>query len=249
MTDRYRTPTRRAGPELVIRKLRHFAPLTSADENLIQALDDWRHDPPGVELVRATSQAPPRLLIAGWAARVRWLTDGRRQILGFVLPGDGVALCRRPHPMSLCAMVALTPVQTLDAAALMQAVAIGPNDAPLSVALHVGAALDEQALMDQVVRMGRMTAYERIAHLISELRLRMLMVGLGAGEQYPFPLTQEMLADATGLSIVHVNRTLQQIRRERLIDLHTGRLLVRDPQMLAAVCDFKPPSAGAWKPK
>lgn len=238
MTDRYRAPRRRAGAELVIKRLAKFAALKASDVALLNRLDDWRHDPPGVELVRETVLSDPRLLVAGWAARMRWLADGRRQILSFILPGDGLGLCRRPHPIGACTVVALTPVQTLGATPLMRAV-ISHDEGPLSTALHTAAAMDEQALMDQVVRMGRMTAYERVAHLICELRHRMTAIDLGADEQYPFPLTQEMLADATGLSIVHMNRTLQQLRRDEIIDLHAGRLTILDVQDLEDAAGFQ----------
>lgn len=241
MTSRYRFPARRAAPTAVIRRLSQFAHLSFADQELLAGLDDWRHDPAGAELLRRHGPAQPRALIAGWAAEVRWMRDGRRQILDFVLPGDVFCLNRHFGAPIPCAVVALTPVQTLDATPLLRAMADEVGHEALAAACHIGAMLDEYALADQAVRLGRMTAFERIAHLICELRARMLRAGLGHEDQYPFPLTQEMLADAVGLSVVHVNRVLQQMRRDQLIVLHAGRLTIRDPDALAQLAEYEAP--------
>lgn len=248
MTARYRAPSRRAGPQAVVARLRRHGAIGAIEEALIGSLEDWRPDPPGVELIRDARSATPRLLLSGWAAKVRWLSDGRRQIVSFVLPGDGLALHQRPHPLGLCPVVALTPVQTVDAAPLLRATAQLPATAPLRQALDAAAGLEEVWLLDQVIRLGRLAAYERMAHLIMELRWRLTAVELGVGDQFPFPLTQETLADALGLSIVHVNRTLQQMRREKLIELQNGRLRVLDPVAMAQLCDFREPQPQTWLP-
>lgn len=241
-----RTPLRRAGPEPVLSRYGALAKLEPAEEQLLTGLDDWRWEPAGSELVRDQTLLSPRVLVSGWAARVRWLEDGRRQIINLILPGDGIGLCRRPQPLALCPVLALTPIQTLDAAPIMRAVEAGPAYQRLSHAVNLAAALEEAWLMDQVVRLGRLTAYERLAHLILEIRARLNVVGPEADGRMPFPLTQEILADATGLSMVHVNRTLQQLRREKLIELGQGRLKILDLQTLIDVSDFREPQPQAW---
>jgi CRP-like cAMP-binding protein len=70
---------------------------------------------------------------------------------------------------------------------------------------------------DHIVRLGRLTAYERVAHLVLDIRDRLALVGLAAPDSFPPPLTQETLADVLGLSSVHVNRMLQQLRRDGLV--------------------------------
>lgn len=241
-----RSPIGRTGSETVLARLKRFAPLCTSDEALLRGLNDWRRDPVNVELVREMATTPPRFLVSGWAARVRWLMDGRRQIIGFVVPGDGLGLCRRPQPMAMCAVVALTPVQTLDAMPVMRAIAGRPDTDPLSLAINIAAAMDEAWLMDQVVRLGRLTAHERISHLILELHFRLSAIGQATATHFSFPLTQEQLADASGLSIVHVNRTLQQLRREKLIELSHGRMTLLEPQALADIADFRQPQPSGW---
>ncbi|HEX8470848.1 MAG TPA: Crp/Fnr family transcriptional regulator [Brevundimonas sp.] len=241
-----RSPLRRAGPAPVIARFNALAKLNANEANVLARLDDWRWDPPGSELVRDRTAWLPRVLVSGWAARVRWLDDGRRQIIGLILPGDGIGLCRRPQPLDLCPLLALTPVQTLDASPIMRAVQDETDYARLSHAVNIAAALDEAWLMEQVVRLGRLTAYERVAHLILEVRARLRVLGPEVDGKIPFPLTQEILADVTGLSLMHVNRTLQQLRREKLIELGQGRLKIIDVQALMDLSGFREPRPDAW---
>ena len=210
-------------------------------------LKDWRWEPAGMELVRETHPLNPRVLVSGWAARVRNLEDGRRQIIGLILPGEGIGICRRPQPLALCPVIALTPIQTLDARPLVTAIADPVTHGALSAAVDVAGAMDEAWLMDQIVRLGRLTAYERLAHLIMELHSRLRALGMETEGSLPFPLTQEMLADATGLSMVHVNRTLQQLRRDKLIEVGQGKLKVHDLEALRDIADFREPRPNSWE--
>ena len=241
-----RSPLRRAGPKLVIARMRALASLSAQEEAVIAGLGDWRWEPAGIELARAIQPLNPRVLVSGSAARVRELQDGRRQIIGLVLPGDGIGLSRRPSPIAQCPVVALTPIQTLDATPVVLAIADRAAYPGLSAAVDVASALDEAWLVDQVVRLGRLTAYERLAHLILEIRSRLTALDMDAEGRLPFPLTQEMLADATGLSMVHVNRTLQQLRRNKLVEIGHGRLRVLDAAALRDIADFHEPDPKAW---
>ena len=242
-----RQPIERAGPEPVIARLTRLAPLTAPDIALLRRLDDWRHDPPDAQLIRQGQRTSPRFLVSGWAARIRLLADGRRQIIGFVLPGDGLGFCRRPQPMATCAVVALTPVQTLDAGPVIEGLASPPDRATLARAIDIAAGMDEAWLMDQIVRLGRLTAYERLSHLILELRCRLAAVGhTDDADSLSFPPTQEDLGDATGLSMVHVNRTLRQLREDGMIGLRNGRLTIHNAPALAAISGFRPPRPSEW---
>lgn len=191
---------------------------------------------------QATSR--PRFIIQGWAARVRWLADGRRQIFGFLLPGDAVGVCLRPSRVA-STIVALTPVQSLDASAVQQVIS-GDDDCwdSLRDAIHLRCELEEMRLLNQILRLGRQTAYERICHLLLELRERLAAVGIGEEACFPLPLTQEVLADATGLSVVHVNRILKQLRSERLIDLQAGQVRLLQPDAMETIADYQRPVLG-----
>ena len=103
-----------------------------------------------------------------------------------------------------------------------------------------GTLVDEAVLRQWVVNVGRREAYARIAHILCELHARMQAVGLVTEDQLALPLTQDELADATGLTPVHVNRTLQRLRGDNLIEIGSGRLNVLDLGKLKKAGGFDP---------
>jgi CRP-like cAMP-binding protein len=178
--------------------------------------------------------ARPLLLLSGWAARVRHFPDGRRQVAHLLVPGDFVALAGHRDAVAPATVVAMTQV----------AVAPTPRhdeaDADLLELYARSAALEQALLLRQVARVGRLDAYDRLADLFLELRDRLDPPGMAGRDSFHVPLTQEVLADALGLTSVHLNRTLQLMRREGAIDM-TGslvRLLAAD--RLAAQVDHEP---------
>jgi CRP-like cAMP-binding protein len=228
----------------ILNRMRTLGPVCPEIVALIQGLRDAQALKAGAELISERDLAnKPRFLISGWAARVRWLPDGRRQIVSLVLPGEALGLCLRPSPLALCTTVALTTVQVFDAAPVQRAVLDpDPRWSGLRDLIHISASLDEAYLLNNIVRLGRQTAYERMCHLLLEIHERLAMAGVGEGDSFPMPLIQEMLADATGLSIVHANRTLQHLRREHLLDLHGGRARLLDRAALDAIADYRRPA-------
>jgi len=146
------------------------------------------------------------LVLDGWAARVRQLADGRRQIMNFILPGDLIGLCDYDYPVASSTIVAITAVTVCAAPDR----SVSPS---LERAYAISRATDEAHLMAQITRLGRLNAHERIADLLLELLERLSVVGLAAGGCFQMPLTQEVVADALGLTSVHVNRMLQLARR------------------------------------
>jgi CRP-like cAMP-binding protein len=226
-----------------LRRHRGMAPVGPEMESLIGALADVQVMKAGAELLgERDAQGKPRYLLSGWAARVRWMPDGRRQIFGFVLPGESIGICLRPRPITTSITISLTTVQVVDASPVQQAIDGGdPVWDGLREAVHLAASFEEAFLLNQILRLGQQTAYERMCHLLLELRERLQMAGIGDGTKFPMPLTQEVLADATGLSIVHVNRILQQLRRERLLDLHGGQARLLDLPAMEIIADYRRP--------
>jgi CRP-like cAMP-binding protein len=226
---------------LVLGRLRSLHPLDRDAEALIAGLTDLHAFKAGAELAGETEAAQsPRFIVSGWAAQVRVLSDGRRQISNFVLPGDALGLRLRPRG-STWATIALTPVETLDAQPVHRALTDADSRwAALRSAIGVSETLEERQLLSQIMRLGRQSAYERVSHLLLELRDRLAAAHLADETSFAMPLTQDVLADATGLSVVHVNRTLQQLRRDRLAQIHGGRVTLLDPAALAAVADYRP---------
>lgn len=178
------------------------------------------------ELVTEGRPVPAaKLLLGGWAARVRILLDGRRQFLSFVLPGDLIGLCEQRAPLAVSTVAALSDCTIC--------IAPSAGDLPmLRQAYAVSRALDEAYLLAQITRLGRLNAQERIGDLLLELFERQILAGIVRDNAFDFPLTQEMLADALGLTSVHLNRTIQTMRRDRDLMWQRGILKLLHPAAL-----------------
>jgi CRP-like cAMP-binding protein len=208
------------------------------DKAVRQALAEMQSYPAGHELIAEGEPLNrPCLLLEGWAVRQRVLSDGRRQIFSFVLPGDGVGLCARPDGVALQTTLALTPV-TLAPMPLLNQRLHGPAKTPLSELAWNMVSLDESFLVNQVMRLGRQSAYERLIHLLLEFHDRLKTGGSVEERSFVMPFTQEVLSDALGLSTVHTNRVLQQLRRERLIETHAATVRLVDPVLLSEIADY-----------
>lgn len=240
MTGRLTPRTAPRPFDVVVRRLRSLSALSEAELDLLRDLGHRRERrASGEELVAEGDAGRPQFLTSGWACRQRVLPDGRRQIFGFLVPGDCVGLSPRAGP-ELSTLVALTALETIDASRVASAVQAG--GAPgIARALALMETIEQKLLLDHVVRLGRQTAYERVSHFLLELQRRMEMAGLGDSQRFPLPLTQEIMADALGLSIVHINRTLQQLRRERLIELRSGVTILLQRERLAGIADYRLP--------
>jgi len=170
--------------------------------------------------------AEPLLLLQGWAARVRILPDGRRQFMSFYLPGDVIGVSHQAMPLASATVMALTECTVCPAPP-------APAGSGLAQAYAVAEALDEAYLLGHVVQLGRLNAQERISDFLLEIYERLSLAGLTVGGSFEMPLTQEMLADALGLTPVHVNRMIQQARRAGELMWKSGRVLLRDPERTA----------------
>lgn len=179
------------------------------------------------------------LIRDGWAARYRILPNGSRQITALLIPGDFCDL----HVTVLAAMdhgiTAITEcrVACVDPETLDRLIADRPA---IARAMWRSTLVDEAVLREWIVNVGRRTALEPIAHLLSELHLRMRIVGLVDGDCFHLPLTQEELGDATGLTAVHVNRTLGELRSRGLIEHGERKLTVVDVAHLRRLAGFSP---------
>jgi CRP-like cAMP-binding protein len=174
------------------------------------------------------------VVVSGWISETRILPDGRRQIFAFLLPGDVAAggsslLCNRE-------LVAVTNVEIADVGAL----ALGEQSDRLAKSLAEAARLREERLFDHIVRIGRLTAKERVLNLLLELHDRLDAIGLVKEGTFRVPLTQEVFADALGLSVVHINRTLQQLRREGMLTVGRGTVTLHQRNKLAALACYHP---------
>ena len=178
-----------------------------------------------------------RIFLSGWACRYKVLEDGRRQILSFILPGD---TCDA-HIYLFAAMDhsigALTPVvySELERAAFEQLIAA---DISVAEAFYCEMLAASSVQREWAINLGRRDALERVAHVFCELFERLRVVGLVDGNSFSFPVTQMDLADATGLSTVHLNRTLQELRASRVITLRDRNLTIHDYRALSNMAMF-----------
>lgn len=228
--------------EILIRKLERFGPLSDDDLRLLGAAARRRvvERPAGEEIVAEGERADVVFLcLEGWACRSKSFADGRRQILDFLLPGDLFDLDARLLPARDHAVVSVTPVILAE---------IGDDDlqrladghARLTRALRCDALVQGAIQRQWIVNVGRRSASERIAHLLCELFHRLAAVGLTDGRTCELPLTQTEIADATALSVVHVNRVLQQLRSNGLLRLHGKQMELPDPPQLKRLAQFEP---------
>jgi CRP-like cAMP-binding protein len=184
----------------------------------------------------------PKLIRSGWACRVRYLSDGRRQILNYYLPGDVMALSLDPEPVALAGYASLTRLMTMDMGALRTHVMERPADYPeLTAACRKMKVHEEFYLLSQITRIGRQKAYERVAHLLLEFHSRLRRTGLADDTSFQLPLTQEALGDGLGLSAVHVNRTFKLLRRKNYVRVERTTITLVEPDALIEMCGFREP--------
>lgn len=174
-----------------------------------------------------------KLVVAGWAAETRVLADSRRQICALHLPGD-VVTPRLSAPLGLYGVTALTKLECLDLTSLLDAPEC-PEKASLRRALIAALTLNEARRYEHIVRLGQHTAPERLIHLLFELRERLAQADGDAPDSFRLPLTQEDLADALGLSVVHINRTLRQLRAAHMLEIRFGGVTLLQPRQLLEI--------------
>jgi CRP-like cAMP-binding protein len=191
------------------------------------------------------SKGSKLLLLEGWTARVRQLPDGRRQLVSFGLPGDLLGYCQFDGARASSTMAAVTEVTICH----LPDPALSPA---LTRAFAISRAVDEAYLIAQVTRLGRLNAHERLIDFLLELYERLEPCGLAEAGRFLIPLTQEAIADALGLTPVHLNRTLQEARRNGELTWTGREVTLHDPNAAAVavghtrprVCAF-PASSGA----
>ena len=178
-----------------------------------------------------------RLFLSGWACRYKALEDGRRQIVSFILPGDTCdahiyLLSMMDHSIGTLTPVTYAELDSVAFERLMSA------DTSVAEAFHCETLAARAIQREWAINLGRRDALERVAHIICELFERLQVVGLVEGNSFAFPATQMDLADATGLSTVHLNRTLQELRATGLITLRDRSLTIVDPRALRSTAMF-----------
>ena len=229
-------------PNALTRRLEEYTPLTDADRDELARLCaqsthtiQAKHD-----LIREGDT--PRsifVILDGWACHYRSLENGRRQIVDFAIPGD---LCdlnlfvldRMDHSIGA---VTRLKVAEVGREVFRRVVTNFPN---ITTALWWVELVSKSIHREWIVNVGQRSARQRIAHLFCEMYLRLESVGLTEGFSCDFPLTQNEIAETTGLTSVHVNRSVQELRREGLIEFERRRLTIPDMLALQGAGLFNP---------
>jgi CRP-like cAMP-binding protein len=174
----------------------------------------------------------------GWLARYKILHKGSRQIMDFILPGQvfGLPACVFQHaPYSVLtiteATVSAIPFGIVDN--------VFQRDPALAKALFRSVIQEAAILGEHLVDTGRRSAYERVSHLLLELFVRLNRAHPVDEATLSIPLTQELIADALGLTAVHVNRTLRALRADRLIAVNGRCITIVNFEALALLSDFE----------
>jgi CRP-like cAMP-binding protein len=225
----------------LIRKLENFSPLTEEEKRaLTETIGSVRRFPAREDLIREGEPTDGvKLILEGFACRYKVLPDGRRQIIAYLVPGDlcdvRVFLLRRmDHTIA-----ALCPVETalISHETLSELMERYPR---LTRALWWSTLVEESVTREWIVNVGQRTAFERLAHLFCEIFARLRAVGLAQDDRCELPLTQIELADTLALSAVHVNRTLMEMRRARLVSFQNRQLVIHDHAALQSAAGFNP---------
>jgi CRP-like cAMP-binding protein len=222
-----------------VRKLAACGELTSIDMLRLEAACQSTHQVPAHrDLIREGDEPNSMFIVlSGWAHRYKVLPDGSRQIVAFLMPGDFCDI----HVGELDAMDhsvgTLTPcvIATLPRLAVEELIIASPR---LSKAFVRAQLIDQGVMRAWIISIGRRSAAKGLSHLMLELFFRMRTIGLTTDGSCEMPLTQAVLADALGLTAVHTNRIVRQLRIDGVLTIAAKRLSIPDVSQLARLAGF-----------
>ncbi|MBR0719581.1 Crp/Fnr family transcriptional regulator [Bradyrhizobium liaoningense] len=228
--------------QAVIRRFNALRPLSEeATATFEQAiLEGLLRAGPGEDLAAEGDRVDGvRLVLSGWLFRHKTLEDGRRQIVNFVLPGEACdayvyLLSTMDHSITTATPVVYAEIKKARFEKLLT------SERTLAEAFMCETLVNDAIQREWATNLGRRVALERVAHLFCEIYERLRPVGLVDGNSCSFPVTQMDLADATGLSVVHLNRTIQELRASGLISLRERTLTINDLDALKNVAFYSP---------
>ncbi|HWL03996.1 MAG TPA: Crp/Fnr family transcriptional regulator [Xanthobacteraceae bacterium] len=227
-------------------RLGEAAALAPSERTVLEeALRRFRQVPARHDIIRDGERpTDSTVLLEGFACRYKLLSGGRRQILAFLIPGDICDLQLLVMDSMDHSVATLTPcrVASFPRKTIDHLCELSPA---LLRRLWRETVLDAAIHREWIASLGRRSPYERVAHLFCELTHRLQAIGAVREGRFEFPMTQADLGDAVGLSVVHVNRTLQQMRADGLITLRANVLTILDEARLKAAARFSGDFLGA----
>jgi CRP-like cAMP-binding protein len=225
----------------LIRKLRQVFQLATLEEDFLLQLNMRVVDHGADREIIREGDRPTEcnLLLQGSVCRYNELTDGKRQIVAFHFPGDifdaqSFLLQRMDHTVST---LTRCKIGVITHAALLKLFEEQPR---IGLAVWKDTLVDASIFRQWVTNVGRRDALARTAHLLCEVYVRLSAIGLARENTVDWPITQAELADALGMSQVHINRILQELRKTGLITIERQQLAIHDWKQLKATGDFDP---------
>lgn len=220
-------------------KLSHYCDLGDEEHSALEKLPvRERTFEPGQEVIEKGEEPTEALIIkSGWAARYITLKDGRTQVLNFLLPGDFFDLQVFVADASDHSVSAITTTTVLAVPGRAMVDIFRQNNC-IGLAMWWATLQEEAILREHIVCNGRRDATERVAHLLLELNRRASIVGEGDDISFRLPVSQALIADALGLSYVHVSRVLKKLSNEGFILREKEMVLIKDRKGLIDLCDF-----------
>lgn len=224
-----------------LKKLRKRVEITAEEEQVIRdSVAEIRRVGADQLVVRSGEElSVSLLLIDGWLARIKDLAGGERQVTQLHVAGDFADL----HGFTLKRL-------DDDVATLSDCkIAVVPHDRireitdrypRLARIFWFSTNMDAAIQRELALSLGQRSAISRMAHLFCELHTRLEVVGRANGEGFDFPLTQRELAECLGLTVVHANRTIQELRRQGVVELESRRLKILNRKGLEGIADFDP---------
>jgi CRP-like cAMP-binding protein len=223
----------------LIKRLQTSAGITDADFSEIRAIPITVRRYPAEEIVVSDGERATNccLIAEGFCARGKTIPDGRRQILSLHIPGE------IPDLMSLFLHVmdhdlfTLTPCTLgfIGHDTLQKLHRRRPHVAEI---FWRDTLIDAAMFREWIVNVGQRSAPARLAHVMTEVRERLKVIGRTEGNSFEMPLTQEQIGEALGITAVHANRVIKQLRQDGTVDLHRGRVTVLNETKFQELADF-----------
>lgn len=222
-----------------VQKLSGLAELTTADAAALEhATVNPRRYIARQDLIREGDEPGPMFVVLdGWLCRYKILPSGTRQIMAFLMPGDACdlhikLLAEMDHSIQAITTATVATITRGEMQALMQK---HPN---IASAMYSAQLIDEGIMRAWIVSMGRRSSTERVAHLICELYIRARSIGLTDDGEFALPLSQLVLADALGMTAVHINRVLKELRLSGAMALKRRSVMILNPAQLIQIAGF-----------
>lgn len=228
-------------PGLLVRKVASVAELSAEERDALERLPMTVRSIPARQDIVRFGDRPSHccLVLTGFAFRYKLIGEGRRQILNFHVPGDIPDLQSLHLPVLDHNLAALTPMTAgfIRHDAVHEVSARFPR---ITGALWRDTLVDAAVLRERILSLGQRDGLSRTSHFLCEMFERLRAVSLVVGSAMTMPITQVEIADALGLSAVHMNRMLKELRERRLIALEGQRLEILDWDALSSIGDFDP---------